>query len=260
MNEPEAFKPPIAIPAATVVIFRNAPAGGPPELLMVTRSKALAFAGGAAVFPGGRIDDADRVLADNMGLAGDPDDMAARVAAIRETLEETGLAIGLEGDVNAAKAVEARAMLLEMGELAPVLTHFSWRLAPEILTPFARWRPNMKHARTFDTRFYLADLGTGAVEIEIDATENTQLFWTSAKSALAMADRGDMRVIYPTRRNLERLAQFDSFAETHAHALAVPPDIIVPYLDETGPTTLLCIPEDRGYPITSEPFELADRA
>jgi 8-oxo-dGTP pyrophosphatase MutT (NUDIX family) len=42
------------IPAATLVIFRDA--AGAPELLMVERAKAMAFAGGALVFPGGRID------------------------------------------------------------------------------------------------------------------------------------------------------------------------------------------------------------
>ena len=54
---------PPAIPAATLVIFRNAPDGGAPQLLMVQRSKEMRFAGGAAVFPGGRVDEADRVLA-----------------------------------------------------------------------------------------------------------------------------------------------------------------------------------------------------
>jgi 8-oxo-dGTP pyrophosphatase MutT (NUDIX family) len=260
MTEPEEVDPATAVPAATVVIFRNARSGGPPELLMVTRSTALAFAGGAVVFPGGRTDDADRLLAERLGGLGDHEDLASRIAAIRETLEETGLVIGIKGVVDAATAAQARNMLLEKGDLAPVLSHFGWELVPESLTPFARWRPNMKHARTFDTRFYLADLGTGDVDIAIDATENTRLFWISARDALAKADGGELRVIYPTRRNLERLAQFESFAEAHAHALAIPADIIVPYLDRSGPTVLLCIPDDRGYPITAEPFETADRA
>lgn len=260
MTEPEEVDPATAIPAATVVIFRNARSGGPPELLMVTRSTAMAFAGGAAVFPGGRIDEADRQLAAIQGDDEDHDELSARIAAIRETLEETGLVIGLEGVVDAGIAAQARAMLLEKGELAPVIAHFGWKLATANLTPFARWRPNMKHARTFDTRFYLANLGTGDVDIAIDATENTRLFWIGARDALAMADRGEMRVIYPTRRNLERLAQFESFDEALDHALAIPPNIIVPYLDRSGPTTLLCIPEDRGYPVTAEPFDTADRA
>ena len=44
-----------AIPAATLVIFRAA-GGGAPELLMVERAKEMSFAGGAMVFPGGRVD------------------------------------------------------------------------------------------------------------------------------------------------------------------------------------------------------------
>ena len=44
-----------AIPAATLVVVRE-PHGDPPELLMVERAQGMAFAGGALVFPGGRID------------------------------------------------------------------------------------------------------------------------------------------------------------------------------------------------------------
>ena len=83
---------PPAIPAATLVIFRDTPAG-PPELLMVERAKAMAFAGGALVFPGGRVDPGDHALA---AVLGSPDnETAARIAAIRETIEEAGLPIGL---------------------------------------------------------------------------------------------------------------------------------------------------------------------
>ncbi|HZB69736.1 MAG TPA: NUDIX hydrolase, partial [Sphingomicrobium sp.] len=35
------------IPAATLVLVREAAAGGPPELLMVERASGMAFAGGA---------------------------------------------------------------------------------------------------------------------------------------------------------------------------------------------------------------------
>ncbi|MFN9632277.1 MAG: NUDIX hydrolase, partial [Erythrobacteraceae bacterium] len=49
---------PQGIPAATIIIFRNAPAGEPPEVLMTVRSRTMSFAGGMAVFPGGRVDPA----------------------------------------------------------------------------------------------------------------------------------------------------------------------------------------------------------
>lgn len=250
---------PVSIPAATVVVFRRAADGGAPELLMITRSRAMAFAGGAAVFPGGRVDPADRALAEAIGAA-DPDEAAHRIAAIRETLEETGLAIGLAGPVTGAGAQRARAMLQECEDLAPVLQKMGWSLDLEELVPFARWHPkNERLPRVFDTRFYLTDLGTGAVEVEVDATENTRLFWVSATEALERTHRGEMTVIYPTRRNLERLAQFEDFAQARAHAEAFPVRTITPWLEERDGLRWLAIPRDAGYPVDGEPLESAHR-
>ena len=77
-----------AIPAATLIVVRER-GGAAPELLMVERAQGMAFAAGALVFPGGRIDAADRELGDELGID------AAAVAAIRETLEETAVPVGL---------------------------------------------------------------------------------------------------------------------------------------------------------------------
>lgn len=249
---------PHATPASTVIIFRNGQIAGQPELLMVTRSKVLNFAGGMAVFPGGRVDEADRDLARQLVPGHDEDDASARIAAIRETLEETGLAIGLTRPVEAQEAAAARTLLHEGQKLEAILSRFGWDLNPQALTPFARWLPNHAHARIFDTRFYLADLGTGAVDITVDQTENTRLFWISAKSALERADRGDISVIFPTRRNLERLAQFDSFAQAQQHARDVPVKIVTPWVEVRDSEPTLCIPEDAGYPITSESLASAE--
>ncbi|WP_336987141.1 NUDIX hydrolase [Altererythrobacter aquiaggeris] len=246
----------LAIPAATVVIFRHAGAGGPPELLMVIRSRKMAFAAGAAVFPGGRVDAEDYELAAAMESAVPIDELAHRIAAIRETLEETGLVIGVKGDVNAAIAVDARKMLLEAGSLAPVLAQFDWQIDEAAIVPFARWYPkNEKLSRVFDTRFYLADLGTGAVDIAVDETENSKLFWASAQQALEMSAKGDIGIIFPTRRNLERLALFDDFAAAEAQCRAIPVETVIPFITGEGDDRQLQIPEGLGYPITSEPLE-----
>ena len=132
---------PEGIPAATVIIFRNGPEGEPPEILMTIRSREMVFAGGMAVFPGGRVDPADFELGAMLGGDLDPDEAAHQVAVVRETLEETGLAIGLKGEIDADKARAARTYLQETGELAPVLDHFDWQLDLAQLTPFARWYP-----------------------------------------------------------------------------------------------------------------------
>ena len=241
------------IPAATVIIFRNGFEGEPPEILMTVRSRELVFAGGMAVFPGGRVDPSDFELGARMGEALDPDEAAHRIAAVRETLEETGLAVGLTGAVTGERAAAARRYLEQTGDLASVLNAFDWSLDLDAIIPFARWFPkNENLSRTYDTRFYLADIGTGAVEIEVDRTENTHLFWITAQGALNAADRGDIKLIFPTRRNLERLAQFDDFAAAKAQAEAIPVRTIIPRIDTSGDRPMLRILEDAGYPVTTE--------
>ena len=74
-----------AVPAATVVLLRDAPA---PEVLMLRKNSRIAF-GGMWVFPGGRIDAGDQ--------APDGDaETTARNAAARETQEEAGIAAAPE--------------------------------------------------------------------------------------------------------------------------------------------------------------------
>lgn len=247
---------PDPIPAATLVIFRESVDG--PELLMVERARAMAFAGGALVFPGGRIDPADYEIAAAMGS--DTDELAARVAAVRETIEEAGLPIGLSAlpDERALGAIRAG---LHAGErLDMLLGAHGLALDLDPLVPFARWRPLHRHMRIFDTRFYLARLPMGAPAPIVDATENVRVFWQSARGVLDDADRGAARIIFPTRRNLERLAQFATFDEAAAHAARYPVRTITPWIEPRDGGDHLCIPDDLGYPVTSEPMNSADRA
>src|SRR5438874_9393100 len=96
-----------AIPAATLVVVREWPSAAP-ELLMVERAEGMAFAAGALVFPGGRIDDADGWLAERFGPG---EDGAARIAAIRETIEETAIPAGLLSAPGPENCLELQAAL-----------------------------------------------------------------------------------------------------------------------------------------------------
>jgi len=245
-------------PAATLIIFRRAAAGGPAELLMLERAPHMRFAPGAAVFPGGRVDPADHALAALLAPIGtDAVETAHRIAAIRETLEETGLAVGVNRAVSAAEAAAARELLIADGALSAVLDQFGWSLELERLVPFARWCPDFE--RAFDTRFYLADLGTGAVELAVDGTENSRLYWSSARDTLAAAQAGTTEVIFPTLRNLERLAQYDDFTATAAHAAAHPVSTITPWAEEREGVVHLMIPDGMGYPVTAGPRDAVKR-
>ena len=246
---------PDAIPAATAVVFRET-AGSAPQLLMVERAAKMVFAAGAMVFPGGRIDPGDHALAAAMG--GD-DELAARIAAIRETIEEAGLPIGLAGALDPPCVAAMRRALHAGATLGDALGDQAAALDATQLVPFARWRPAHAHMRIFDTRFYLARLPADAPPPTVDATENVRLVWATAREVLDASDRGEMAIIFPTRRNLERLAQFASFADAVADAARHPVTTVTPWAEERGGVPHLCIPQEIGYPVTSEPIDSAMR-
>lgn len=249
---------PDPIPAATLIIFRQAASGsGPPEVLMVERAPAMAFAAGALVFPGGRIDPGDVALA--AAIAHPSHDAAARIAAIRETIEEAGIAIGLLPAPPPPAIATIREGLHAGRPFAGLLHAIGATLDPGSLVAFARWLPAHAHARIFDTRFYLACLPADAPLATVDATENVGLRWTTAARVLADADAGSARIIFPTRRTLERLARFADFAAAVADAHAHPVRSITPFVETRDGADHLCIPEGLGYSITSEPFTSASR-
>ncbi|WP_242115982.1 NUDIX domain-containing protein [Sphingomonas lacusdianchii] len=233
-----------AIPAATLIVLRDR-SDGPPDILMVERAAAMAFAGGALVFPGGRIDAGDYALALAMG----DDDLAPRLAAIRETIEEAGIAIGIDGDIESMR--RALAGGAPLAELSPV--------DPTPLVPYARWRPDHVPVRVFDTHFFLAHLPETAPEARVDATENSRVLWTTAADALAAADRGEATLLFPTRRVLERLAEHGDSNAAFAAAARWPVRTITPWVETRGDGEWICIPDDLGYPVTAEPASRAVR-
>lgn len=251
---------PDAIPAATLVIFRER-ADAAPELLMVERAKNMVFAGGAMVFPGGRIDPGDHDLAASLGHASDGDDwnVAAKIGAIRETIEETGVPVGLTPLPSAPVLERMRAALHAGTPFGAVLEEAGVSLDLDALVPFARWRPAHRNMRIFDTRFFVARLPADAPKASVDETENVRLAWAGAQAVLDDADAGALSIIFPTRRNLERLAQFATYDEAEAHARATPLRVVTPWPETRDGVPHLCIPEDLGYPVTSEMLENAKR-
>ena len=254
---------PPATPAATVVIFRTDPDGGPPLLCMVERSAKMAFAPGAAVFPGGRVDPDDYDLAERLAPELEREEGAARIAAIRETLEETGLSIGIiagGAHPGSRERAEVRAALNDGVLFSELLEERGWSLDLARFTYWARWRPpGTIEKRVFDTRFYIADAGDAVLRGEADRTENTSLFWASAREVLRRADAGAISVIFPTRRNLERLALFSDFEAARVHADSVPVRMVLTYVEERADGEYICLPDGHGYPVLEEPMSRALR-
>jgi len=235
------------IPAATLIVMRDR-ADGPPDLLMLERSAAMRFAAGALVFPGGRIEESD-------GPLDTDDDTAPRIAAIRETIEEARIAVALTPEPEPAAVARLAEALRAGAGLASLLEAEGLSADPAALTPFARWRPNFRETRAFDARFYLAR-ATGSATPEPDGVECVAAFWVSAEAILASG----RPLLFPTRRNLERLARFRSFAEAARDARRHPPRLITPVVERRPDGDWLTIPEDLGYPVTAERLDRARRS
>ena len=218
---------------------------------MVERAKTMAFAGGALVFPGGRIDEGDRTLAADFPL----EDCAARIAAIRETLEETGIAAGILPVPLPELCLDLQSALLAGRKLDQLLKTQGLRLDLQTLTPFARWVPKFHAVRRFDTRFFLAPAPWKSLEPHAASGECAGAFWISAREALERERRGQARLIFPTRRNLERLALHDSYEAIRADALGHPVEPITPWAETIGGQEYLAIPEGLGYPIVREKLD-----
>jgi 8-oxo-dGTP pyrophosphatase MutT (NUDIX family) len=234
-----------ATPAATLILLREREGGAEPEVLMLERAAHLFFAAGAWVFPGGRVDAGDHVVAALTDHAGDPDDLAARVAAIRETIEEAGIAVAIDPAPDAALTATLRAGLLGGIPFATLMAEHGLRPDLDAVVPFARWRPETAR-RVFDTRFYVAAAPSGAVG-EADGGETVRALWTTA----ADVPIGANRIFFPTLSNLQRVAALGSVAAVRATLKEFPVAKITPWQEVRDGETWHCIPDCHGYPVTA---------
>jgi 8-oxo-dGTP pyrophosphatase MutT (NUDIX family) len=237
-----------AIPAATLIVVRER-SGSAPELLMVERAEGMAFAAGALVFPGGRIDQADLEAAERLEFD------AAAIAAVRETIEETAVPVGLTPVPAPDSALALQRALVADQPFAELLANGGLALDLQSLTPFARWVPKFHAVRKFDTLFFVAQSPPGDWQPQVIAGECAGAAWLSAAEVLERERDGRARLIFPTRRTLERLAQHVSFAAIRADALSHPIEPVTPWVEERDGEKFITIPSHLGFPVTQEKLD-----
>jgi len=123
-----------------------------------------------------------------------------------------------------------------------------------------RWKPGFKQARKFDTLFFLAEAPAGEWTLRPQLGECEAVEWMTARAVLDRISAGAASAIFPTLRNLERLALFSSIAEARAHAEAHPVETVTPWIEEEDGVKWLRIPDHLGYPVTRERLTDAIRA
>ena len=267
MNQKNEAPDNVARPAATVLLLRDT---DQLEVLMVERHADIGFAGGALVFPGGKVDDADRAgkwSSCAAGLSQDSVFAAAQVAAIREAFEEAGVLLARRqgaGGVLPPEVVDGlqgwrKESETDAGAFFRMLEVEDLVLACDHLTLFSHWVPPMGLHKRFDTLFFLAPTPPGQV-VRQDGVEATEAVWLSPQKALADAKKGARRIIFPTARNLELLGLSSSVENAIAASKSRTVRQIQPKVEERDGVMYLTIPDDLGYPVTEERLDAADRS
>ncbi len=152
--------------AASVILLR--PAAARPEVLLGRRNPGARFMPGAWVFPGGALDD---------------DDGDLRTTALRELMEEAGVALA----------------------------------GPDVLVPWSRWITPRHLPIRFDTHFFLAPAPAGAAP-SADGGELVDMAWHAPAAALDAHARNELDLMFPTVVHLSELAAFDSVEAAFAAA------------------------------------------
>ena len=250
--------------SATVLILRDGETV--PEVLMVERHYQIDFAAGALVFPGGKATDEDSSPGWDDYTDGDfgPIQQDARIAAVREAFEESGLLLArprsgrgtdmpLVGPDVADKLDPFRAAV-DRGEQSflELVRDNDLVLALDSLVHFGHWiTPDMMPKR-FDTHFYIAPAPPDQIAAH-DGRETTDAVWMGAQAALDAEEAGEAVIIFPTRMNLKKLARARSVADAVARFGAEGVVTVLPRATKTEDgEPCLVIPEEAGYGQTVE--------
>lgn len=257
MVDTESKQTAVPVTAATILLVRDSDDGV--EVLMVKRHHEIEFAAGALVFPGGKTTrgDFDPALAGFMDGASDwADEMRALCAtAIREAFEEAGVLLARDAESRELVSEERLAALdpyrekIEKGEISLValLQHEGLRLAGDALVPFAHWITPRHMKKRFDTRFFLARVPAGHAGRHC-GRESVDSFWLRPQDAII--NRQALKVMFPTRQNLMKLAQATNVDEALAFARSTSPLPVEPWIESGPDGKFLRIRDDAGYELT----------
>jgi 8-oxo-dGTP pyrophosphatase MutT (NUDIX family) len=217
------------------------------EVFMLQRTHSAAFARSQYVFPGGRVDDADRgddfePICDGLDDAAasarlgiDHGGLAWYVAAIRECFEEAGVLLARPaddtppiafGDERVAQRFNTARLRIHAGTgtLVELCDAEGLLLLPARLQFVAHWLTPVGETRRFDTRFFVVEAPPSQEPLHDDA-ETIASIWVRPADALARHKARELQMFPPTVASLRMLAEHDTVAEamSAAASVGVPP-------------------------------------
>jgi recombination protein RecT len=184
------------------------------EVYLMRRTARSSFMPGAYVFPGGAVDPADGSPAALELLYGDAALPDLTVAAIRETFEEAGLLLvcdpaGEPAALDDTWLRTAREALHRGAPFVETIARRGLRLDARALHPYSNWITPENEPKRFDTFFFVARAPHDQAA-EADAREVHDGLWLAPSLALERSRAGELAIVFPTLKHLERLASYES--------------------------------------------------
>jgi len=118
---------------------------------------------------------------------------------------------------------------------------------PGELVPFAHWIAPVSMPVRYDAHFFLARAPEGQEPV-VDGVECVDAGWFTADGAL---ERGRLSLLFPTRKQLERLRAFAAVEELLRAAGSAPVETMRPRLRFAGDQADPLLPGDSGYETAS---------
>lgn len=253
--------------AATVMLVRDV--GDEMQVFMLRRNLNSDFVGGAYVFPGGAVDEADRHTDLGPICTGLTDEQASVklgigrgglaywVAAIRECFEEAGvlLAYRADGDIvrladpDVAARFDRHRSDVYAGRrrLVDVCVEEGLQLAVDGIHYFSHWITPEGAPRRYDTRFFVCAAPPEQTPLH-DEQETIANCWITPADALERHRRGDFDLIFPTIKNLEAIGRFrrsEDLLDAARAAGEIP--TVQPRISTDGRAVRILMPGDPGY-------------
>jgi 8-oxo-dGTP pyrophosphatase MutT (NUDIX family) len=260
------LRPAVPRDAATVILVRPGPGDSGVEVFLLRRTRALEFAPGACVFPGGSVDERDAdpaITADGwvgpspaefgqlLGITADRA-RALVCAAVRETFEESGVLLAgpSRAELVQDSAIQDQHALLE-GALSfgDLLSRRGLALRADLLTPWARWITPEISPRRFDTWFFAAALPPGQLAGLTGAGpgESDSGLWWQPAAALEAARSGEITLLPPTAVTLAELAAYQDVAGILGERRVITP--LMPTVVVEDERAWLAMPQATEYPL-----------
>ncbi len=246
--------------AATVLLLRDA--GDGLEVFMIARHREIDTFSGALVFPGGKVDAGDHEprLRDFCpdAVTWEADNLAIRVAALREAFEECGVLLararGEDRVIGQDRLDEIRArwqrpIATDQADMLELCDGEGLDLAVDALVPFAHWITPPIVPRIYDTHFFLVRAPEDQVARH-DGFEGEDSLWIAPGQAVGDGDAGARVVVFPTRMNLVKLACSGTATEALRQAAATPVVTVRPQVTPHDKGRILSIPAAADYGAT----------